>query len=129
MSDILLPPLNGSDQPFWDGLREQKICVQRCAGCGQVRFPAAVMCTQCGNADAQWVAVAQRGEIESHCTFHKAYLPGFKVPYSVILVRLDCGLKVFSNLLGDAQPQIGMAVEAVFEPFTDNVTLLKFRNA
>ncbi|WP_417722710.1 Zn-ribbon domain-containing OB-fold protein [Salipiger sp.] len=129
MTEIPLPPLDGPELPFWQGLKVREVRVQQCGGCGRHRFPAAAICTACGSSEAAWVAVAPRGTVDSHCTFHKVYLPGFQPPYTVILVRLDSGAKVFSNLVGDTPPHIGMAVEAVFEPLTDDVTLLKFRPA
>jgi uncharacterized OB-fold protein len=65
--------------------------------------------------------------------FHKAYFDGFaeELPYAVIQVRLDCGVRFFSNPVDIANDnlKIGMRVEAVFEDETAEVTLLKFRPA
>ena len=70
------------------------------------------------------------GVVESFCTFHRAYWPAFKaeVPYDVVQVRLDEGVRMFSNLVGVAQGQArtGMRVRAAFEPATPDVTLVKF---
>jgi len=46
----------------------------------------------------------------------------------VIQVRLDEGVRMFSNVVGMAQGQvrIGMRVWATFEPATPEVTLVKF---
>ena len=54
-----------------------------------------------------------------------------KLPDNVVLVRLDCGAKLFSNLVGVANHEfrIGMPVEAHFEAVTPEVTLVKFRPA
>ena len=53
--------------------------------------------------------------------FHRPYFEGLPVPYTVIQVRLDCGVRVFSNPAGVAADElrIGMPVEAVFEEVTD----------
>jgi uncharacterized OB-fold protein len=47
----------------------------------------------------------------------------------VIQVRLDCGVRLFSNPVGveAGSLRIGMPVEAVFEDVTSDVTLLKFK--
>ena len=53
------------------------------------------------------------------------------MPYAVVVVKLDEGAKMISNLVGVA-PQdirIGMRVEVVFEDVSDEVTLPKFRPA
>ena len=54
---------------------------------------------------------------------------GLSVPYTVIQVRLDCGVRLFSNPVGveAGSLRIGMPVEAVFEDVTPDVTLLKFK--
>jgi uncharacterized OB-fold protein len=51
------------------------------------------------------------------------------VPYTVIQVRLDCGVRLFSNPVGveAGSLRIGMLVEAVFEDVASDVTLLKFK--
>jgi uncharacterized OB-fold protein len=51
------------------------------------------------------------------------------VPYTVIQVRLDCGVRLFSNPVDveTGSLRIGMPVEAVFEDVTSDVTLLKFK--
>ena len=49
--------------------------------------------------------------------------------YTVIQVRLRCGIRLFSNQVGieaDAL-RIDMPVEGVFEDVTQEVTLLKFQ--
>jgi uncharacterized OB-fold protein len=62
---------------------------------------------------------------------HQVYHPAFaaEVPYAVIVVRLEEGPKVVSNLVGVKPHEIkcGMPVEVVFEKLNDQVTLPKFR--
>jgi uncharacterized OB-fold protein len=62
---------------------------------------------------------------------HQAYHPGFaaEVPYAVVVVELDEGPRLISNVVG-VEPHaitIGMPVEVVFEDVTPEVTLPKFR--
>ena len=61
--------------------------------------------------------------------FHRPYFEGLPVPYTVIQVRLDCGVRVFANPAGagNSALRIGMPVEAVFEDVTGDVTLLMFK--
>jgi uncharacterized OB-fold protein len=51
--------------------------------------------------------------------FHKAYWPEFqsKVPYAVVQVKLDEGVRLFSNLIGVPPERIraGMRVRATYE--------------
>lgn len=122
------PRLDGPERPFWEGLRNGEVRVQRCER-GHYRFPASRYCPVCHSSTSSWEAVPAEGEVESFCIFHKAYFPGFEVPYAVVQVRLDSGVRFFSNLVGvpNDRIRIGMRVSGVFEDAGDGVTLLKFR--
>lgn len=128
------PKLDGPEKPFWDGLREGEIRVQRCENCGRHRFPASRYCPHCHSPEFQWEAVAGEGEVESFCVFHKAYFPGFvpEMPYAVLQVKLDSGVRFFSNPAKGEDKNalaVGTRVRAVFEPVDNDLTLLKFRCA
>ncbi len=123
-----LPHIDGPDRPFWDALRRREVQVQRCRDCSTHRFPAARSCAHCRSEESDWVTVAPMGTLETWCVFHRPYFEDLPVPYTVIQVRLDCGVRLFSNPAGveTGGLRIGMPVEAVFEDVTPDVTLLKF---
>ena len=93
--------------------------LQRCLDCGRHRYPAARYCAGCRGERAEWVAPSGKGIVESHCVFHKAYWPEWKdkVPYAVVQVKLDEGVRLFSNLIGVPPERIrsGMRVRATYE--------------
>ena len=123
-----LPQTDGPDRPFWQALRRREVQVQRCGSCGTHRFPATRYCAHCRSDESEWVAVAPSGTLETWCVFHRPYFEGLPVPYTVIQVRLDCGVRVFANPAGvDNALRIGMPVEAVFEDVAPDVTLLMFK--
>ncbi len=124
-----LPDIAGADRPFWQALRQREVRVQRCGACGANRFPATRFCPHCRSDLSDWHAVEPTGIVETWCVFHRAYFDGLPVPYTVIQVRLDCGVRLFSNPVGieAGALRIGMAVEAAFEDVTPDVTLLKFK--
>lgn len=124
-----LPQTDGPDRPFWQALRCREVQVQRCGGCGTHRFPATRYCAHCRSDESEWVAVAPSGTLETWCVFHRPYFEGLPVPYTVIQVKLDCGVRVFANPSGvtNDQLRIGMPVAAVFEDVAPDVTLLMFK--
>jgi uncharacterized protein len=124
-----LPQTDGPDKPFWQALRRRRVEVQRCGSCHTHRFPATRYCAKCHSDESEWVAVAPAGTLESWCVFHRPYFEDLPVPYTVIQVKLNCGVRVFSNPSGveTSALRISMPVEAVFEDVTDDVTLLKFK--
>jgi len=124
-----LPSIEGPDKPFWLGLMQREVRAQRCGDCRMYRFPAARFCAHCRSEKSEWVAVQPTGVVETWCIFYRQYFKGLTVPYTVIQVRLKCGIRLFSNPVG-VEPdalRINMPVEAVFEDITPEVTLLKFQ--
>jgi uncharacterized OB-fold protein len=62
---------------------------------------------------------------------HQVYHPGFaaEVPYAVVVIELDEGARLVSNLV-DCPPadiRAGMPVEVVFDDVAPDVSLPKFR--
>ena len=125
-----LPPEDAANRPFREGARRGVLVLQRCMDCGRHRYPAARYCAQCRGERAEWVETSGNGVVESWCSFHKAYWPAFEpeIPYEVVQVRLDEGVRLFSNLVGVPREKIraGMRVRAHFEPVTETVSLVKF---
>jgi uncharacterized OB-fold protein len=62
---------------------------------------------------------------------HQVYHPGFaaEVPYAVVVIELDEGARLVSNLVDCAPADIraGMPVEVVFDDVAPDVSLPKFR--
>jgi uncharacterized OB-fold protein len=124
-----LPQTGGADSPFWQALRRREVKVQRCVSCGTHRFPATRYCAACRSDASEWVTVEPTGTLETWCVFHRPYFEGLPVPYTVIQVKLDCGVRLFSNP-SDIETNvlhIGMPMTAKFEDVTNEVTLLKFK--
>lgn len=128
-TERLLPRITPEMAPFWEAARRHELVVQRCRGCGTLRFPARVLCSGCLSREAEWVPVSGRGTIFSLAVMHQASHPSFTVPYAVVVVELEEGARLLSNVVGcppDAL-RIGMPVTVVFEDLTPDVTLPKFR--
>ena len=125
------PRLDGPERPFWEGLREGQVRVQKCLSCDSLRFPASRYCAKCHSDASEWAAVPPSGVVESFCVFHRAYFPGFvnEMPYAVVQVKLDSGVRFFSNMPGMANEdiRIGMGVKAFFDRADRELTLLKFK--
>ena len=62
---------------------------------------------------------------------HQVYHPAFasEVPYAVVVVKLEEGPKITSNLVDHPTDRIriGLPVEVVFRKMSDDVTLPMFR--
>jgi len=126
-----LPQVTPEMKPFWDAARRHELVVQRCTGCGTHRFPARDICSRCLSRDAAWIPVSGRGSVFSWAIMHQVYHPGFaaEVPYAVVVIELDEGARLVSNLVDCAPADIraGMPVEVVFDDVAPDVSLPKFR--
>lgn len=118
---IPVPEADGLSQPYWSGLREGRLRVQRCAGCGTWQFGPEWLCHRCHRFDPAWVEVVPRGRIYSWERVWHPVHPCLKGhgPYLVVLVELpEAGnVRMLGNLLGDPLQEvaIGAEVEGVFE--------------
>lgn len=117
-----VPEADGLSEPFWSGLREGRLRVQRCTACSSWQFGPEWICHHCHAFDPAWVDVAPVGLIHSwERVWHASHaaLKGHG-PYLVVLVELPHagGVRLLGNLLGDPrQPVlIGAGVGGVFEP-------------
>ncbi len=126
-----IPAVTPNMAEFFAGAKSGKLMVQRCDGCGQLRFPACELCSRCLGTRASWVEVSGRGEVYSFNIMHQVYHPGFarEVPYAVVVIQLEEGPRMVSNLVGIKPHEIrcGMPVEVVFEKLNDEVSIPKFR--
>ena len=126
-SGFLLPELTEETAPFWEGTASGELLVQRCDGCGRLRFPPRPVCPWCRSFDATWTPMSGRGTLWSWVIAHPPLLPAYaeRAPYNVIVVQLDEdeALRMVGGL--DGEPEeigIGAPVRVVFpEPIEDVV--------
>jgi uncharacterized OB-fold protein len=125
-----VPSVTPEMRPFFEGARRHELMIQKCTGCGAFRFPPRERCAECLSSESTWEKASGNGEIFSYNVMHQIYHPGFatEVPYAVVLVQLEEGPRLTSNLVGVSphEIRIGMPVRVVFEDVADDVTLPKF---
>lgn len=119
------PVPNELDAPFWLGLKENKLMIQRCASCKQWQWGPEWICHECLCFDLTFEEIEPLGTIYSHeRIWHPAHPALNKQgPYVVVLVELKeaNNVRIIGNLLGDPHQElvIGQAVSAVFEHHPD----------
>ena len=112
------PEPDGETQPFWDGIGEGRLRVQRCRACGRHVFYPRSVCPHCMAAELEWTDASGRGVVHAFTVVHRAP-PGFAedAPFVVALVELDEGPRMLTRLLdvAPADAAIGMPVEVAIE--------------
>ncbi len=116
-------------QPFWAGLDRDELLYQRCPACGGATHTPALVCAHCGSGDLAWEASSGRGVIYSWTTVWRPQTPEFVVPYVPIVVDLEEGWQMLSNLVGCDHEDVAadLPVQIVFHHLDVGVTLPYFR--
>ena len=142
MSDYYLneglaqPKATPLDEPYWAGLRENKLNAQQCRSCGGYQWGPEYICHHCHSDQLAFIEVEPRGRIYSYERVWHPVHPALaeQGPYLVVLVEMPQAgnVRLVGNLLGDAteEVEIGSEVEGVFEHHEDAeqpFTLLQWR--
>lgn len=131
--DKLVPSPTPETQPFWDGLKERRLLLQKCADCGKVRHYPRPMCDACFSMNADWIDAAGTGTIHSWTITHYAFHPGWKgdLPYTLLTVDLPEGVRMNGQVRGipEAALRVGLPVKVAFDAVTDELTLPVFEPA
>jgi uncharacterized protein len=100
--------------PFWQALREGVLRLQYCEACGNALFYPRAHCPHCWSERVTWRDASGRGTVKSFSAIHR---PGHfawaaVAPYVIVLVTLDEGPTMLSQLLVDdpEQARVGMRV-------------------
>ena len=110
----LFPEITEANAPFWNGLAQGEVRLQKCAACGAHQYPQESFCYACGAQELAWVAVAGEGTVYSYTVVHQLYHEAFKpfLPYTVAIVQMDEGPRMLSAMLGLQRPvRIGERVK------------------
>jgi len=116
---------------YWEGCRQGKLLIQQCGSCGHYQFYPRIVCTDCMSAQVEWFQASGRGTVISFTIVRHAVSEAYAadVPYVIALIRLDEGPTMMSNVI-DGDPErvrIGMPVEVIFESWSADITVPKFR--
>jgi hypothetical protein len=121
------------NQGLWEGAQKHKLMIQRCKDCGTFVHPPRPCCPNCNSFSREWVQSSGKGKIYSWVTvnYDKVGYPGMMCPYSIVLVDIEEGVRLVTNVV-DMKPEdiyIGMPVEVVFEDIGPDLTLFKFKKS
>lgn len=126
-----LPRPTQITQPFWDAARAGRIDIPSCKKCNTLQFYPRAICTTCMHDEFDWKTCAGTGHIYTYTVNNRAansYMKG-KTPYVVAVVELDEGVRMMANIIETQieEVKIGAKVQVVFEPVSDDITLVQFK--
>ncbi len=123
------PVENHDSKHFWQGLRDGKLLIQRCTNCQRTRHPPQPMCEACQSLEWDTIESKCEGRIYSYTVMHYPEIPPFDYPNAIVLVNLDEGVRIASQLTGTKPDdiEIGARVKATLQEVQDGMTLPVFR--
>ena len=108
---------DGLSAPYWRGLQQERLLVQRCSHCSRWQFGPEWICHQCHAFDPAWVEVPAVGRIYSWERVWHPVHPALKdrCPYLAVLVELTGAgnVRMVGNLLGDPTQEVRIGAEVV----------------
>ena len=125
-----LPKLRGEEHIYFNRAAEQELVYQECRRCGtHISYPR-VVCPHCFAAELDVVPSTGTGTVHSFTTLYRPGAAAFRadVPYTIVLVDLDEGVRVLADLVTSDHEavQVGMPVSVVFDRVSDDFTLPRF---
>jgi uncharacterized OB-fold protein len=122
----------GLDNAWWWQMAEQgKLGIQRCLGCNTLRHPPRPMCGDCHSLEWDAVESSGKGVICSYTVLHHPQFPGYEYPLIIVLVDLDEGTRVTSQLV-NCTPQdvdFDLPVQMLIQRDPDGFSLPVFQLA
>ena len=125
------PPPGISDDTrfFWEGARAGKLLIQRCSACQTLRHPPGPVCPSCHSFEWDALQASGRGKVYSFVVMHYPEVPPFEHPNLIVLVELEEGTRLISQMVGipPGDVRIGQAVQVEFNTFDGDLVLPQFR--
>ena len=119
---------------WWESTHDHRLLYRRCRVCNRAVFPPRDSCPGGDCLDfgtLEWAESRGAGCIFSFTTARQPADNRFAadVPYTLALIELDEGFRIFSNITNRAvdEVRIGQRVEVDWEDVTAEVSLPKFR--
>lgn len=120
-------------EPFWEGLRNEQVLIQRCNDCTEWIFYPRSNCPHCLSTELDWHRVSGEGTLHTYTVTRQATAPHFvdEVPQLIAMIDLDEGVRLTSTLVAKESDEleVGAKVTPVFDHVNEQVTLLRYRLA
>ena len=98
-----IPVPDRDTQPFWDGCARGELWIQCCTSCAKWLWQPRPVCSSCQRPDPEWTQVTGEGSVASWMVLRPPTLPAYAemVPFVVLLVELDQGVRLLGYLVDD----------------------------
>jgi uncharacterized protein len=128
-----LPAPTPVTAPYWDGLKEGRIRVQKCLDCDEWVFYPRSRCSHCLSDRLEWRDVSGDATLYTFTIARQPTSPHFAqdVPQLLAVVELEGGIRMTTTLVRveESDIRVGMRLKPWFDRVNDEITLLRFEPA
>lgn len=98
-----IPVFDADTETFWKGCEIGELRIQRCRSCERWLWQPRPICSHCQTSDPVWTPVSGDGFVASWTVMRPPTLPAYadKVPFVVLLVELEEGVRLIGYLVDD----------------------------
>ncbi len=109
---------------YWAGAADGRLVLQRCAACGHIRHYPQALCPVCHSFDVEHVTAGGHGTVHSWTICHHAFTPDVRdqVPYTLVTVDMDEGVRVLGRFKGEVSPRLDLPVTVRIDRTGDRPT-------
>ena len=121
---------DSDSRPYWEGLIQGELRIQRCNACSKAVFYPRSICPHCHAASLSWIVASGKGTVYSYTVAHQGFGSFAEdVPFIVAIVELEEGVRMMSRIVDAPRERvaIGNAVQVTFERVGEDFTLPYFR--
>lgn len=120
----LVPTVVDVDKEFWDGLKQNKLLLQKCLDCNRVQFFPRPVCLNCFGTNLGWEESKGTGTIYSFTLVRTTFIPAYMkqindtgMPVIFTIIDLDEGVRMMSQIVGckPDEVEIGERVKVTFK--------------
>lgn len=118
-------------EPFWQAAREGRLLIQRNPVSGQVQWYPRPYCLDDWNVVPEWIEASGKATLYSFTVIPRSDIEEVPAPYVLAIVELEEGARMGATVT-DVDPdevKIGMALEVVFVPLDEEISIPRFRPA
>lgn len=121
---------DSDSRPYWEGLAQGELRIQRCSSCSKVVFYPRSICPHCFADQLTWIVASGKGTIYAYTVVHQAFGPfAADVPFTIAIVELEEGVRMMTRIVDAPREHVktGAAVKVTFNAVNEDLTLPYFR--
>lgn len=126
MSELIEPvDFDRDTGPFFAAARQGRLVYRHCRACERGFQVPGQYCRHCGSADTEWRDAKGTGTLYTWTTVHHAVHPGYRTPYTVVVVALDGApdARFVGCMHGEPVLQVGQPMRVWYQTLAEGVVL------